>query len=145
MDIYWAHVAQHQWRWRYDWDGNRVEDIFDPTDQVARQTQRYGLFHAKDGDSTGQPPGVGNGYNIIPFGDPRSDIDFEHFYSNIGAKGFHNSNYEQDNAPGGSSRPRTVAAPRQDQRPQHEGTARLIACATPLPPRRSARPTTTRQ
>ena len=21
MDIYWAHVAQHQWRWRYDWDG----------------------------------------------------------------------------------------------------------------------------
>jgi hypothetical protein len=105
MDIYWAHVAQHQWRWRYDWDGNRVEDIFDPTDQVARQTKRYGLFHTKDGDSTGQPPGVGNGYNIIPFGDPRSDIDFQGFYTNIGAKGFHNSNYEQDNAPGGSADP----------------------------------------
>ena len=33
MDIYWAHVAQHQWRWRYDWDGKRVEDIFDPLGQ----------------------------------------------------------------------------------------------------------------
>ena len=41
MDIYWAHVAQHQYRWRYDWDGNRVEDIFDPLAQVARQTKRY--------------------------------------------------------------------------------------------------------
>ena len=105
MDIYWAHVAQHQWRWRYDWEGNRVEDIFDPPAQVAKQTQRYALFHAKDGDPTGEPPGVGNGYNFIPFGDSRSDIDFETFYSNIGAKGYHNSNYEQDNAPGGSADP----------------------------------------
>ena len=46
--------------WRYDWDGNRVEDIFDPLDQVARQTMRYALFHAKDGDRTAQPPGVEN-------------------------------------------------------------------------------------
>jgi hypothetical protein len=35
MDIYWAHVAQLQHRWRYDWDGNRVEDIFDPLATVA--------------------------------------------------------------------------------------------------------------
>ena len=105
MDIYWAHVAQHQWRWRYDWEGNRVEDIFDPTGQVARQTKRYGLFHTKDGDSTGQAPGIGDGYRIIPFGDPRSDINFEGFYKGIGAKGYHNSNYEQDNAPGGSADP----------------------------------------
>ncbi|MGH8835343.1 MAG: sugar phosphate isomerase/epimerase family protein [Actinomycetes bacterium] len=105
MDIYWAHVAQHQWRWRYDWEGNRVEDIFDPTDQVARQTKRYALFHAKDGDRTLEPPGVGNGYTFVPFGDPSSDIDFETFFSNIGAKGFHNPNYEQDNAPGGSADP----------------------------------------
>jgi sugar phosphate isomerase/epimerase len=105
MDIYWAHVAQHQWRWRYDWDGSRVEDIFDPLDQVATQTMRYALFHAKDGDRTDQPPGVGNGYNIIPFGDPRSDIDFETFFSDMGALGFHNPNYEQDNAPGGSADP----------------------------------------
>ncbi|WP_330186171.1 TIM barrel protein [Dactylosporangium sp. AC04546] len=105
MDVYWAHVAQHQHRWRYDWEGNRVEDIFDPTAQVAKQTKRYALFHAKDGDSTGQAPGVGDGYSWIPFGDPRSDINYTGFYSNIGAKGFHNSNYEQDNAPGGNADP----------------------------------------
>jgi hypothetical protein len=105
MDIYWAHVAQHQWRWRYDWEGNRVEDIFDPAAQVARQPQRYHLFHAKDGDATGEPPGVGNGYNFIPFGDPRSDIDFRTFYRTIGAKGHYNSNYEQDNAPGSNADP----------------------------------------
>jgi hypothetical protein len=105
MDVYWSHVAQHQWRWRYDWEGNRVEDIFDPGGQVRRQTKRYALFHAKDGDSTGEPLGVGNGYSFIPFGDPRSDIDFETFYRRIGARGFHNSNYEQDNAPGGSADP----------------------------------------
>jgi hypothetical protein len=105
MDIYWAHVAQHQHRWRYDWDGNRVEDIFDPLAQVARQTMRYALFHAKDGDRTAEPPGVGNGYTMIPFGDPRSDIAFGTFFKNIGARGYHNPNYEQDNAPGGTVDP----------------------------------------
>ena len=105
MDIYWAHVAQHRFQWRYDWEGNRVEDAFDPLAQVAQQTKRYALFHAKDGDRTEQAPGVGNGYNIIPFGDSRSDIDFETFFRNIGAKGFHNPNYEQDNAPGGAADP----------------------------------------
>jgi hypothetical protein len=105
MDIYWAHVAQHQWQWRYDWEGNRVEDIFDPLATVARQTQRYPLYHAKDGDATTQAPGVGDGYTMIPFGDPRSDIDFQTFFANQGGKGFHNPNYEQDNAPGGSADP----------------------------------------
>ncbi|MEU2552201.1 sugar phosphate isomerase/epimerase family protein [Streptomyces sp. NPDC014684] len=105
MDVYWAHVAQHQWRWRYDWEGNRVEDVFDPAAQVARQPQRYQLFHAKDGDATGEAPGVGNGYNFIPFGDPRSDIDYTTFYRGVGAKGHYNANYEQDNAPGGTSDP----------------------------------------
>jgi sugar phosphate isomerase/epimerase len=103
MDIYWAHVAQHQHRWRYDWDGNRVEDIFEPLAQVAQQTKRYPLFHAKDGEATGQEPGVGNGYGIVPFGD--GDIDFRTFFKNMGAKGYHNPNYEQDNAPGGSADP----------------------------------------
>lgn len=103
LDIYWAHVAQHQHRWRYDWEGNRVEDIFDPLEQVAKQTMRYPLFHAKDGVSTGQPPGVGNGYSFVPFG--TGDIDFQNFFSNMGARGYHNPNYEQDNAPGGSADP----------------------------------------
>jgi len=105
MDIYWAHVAQHQWRWRYDENGARVEDIFDPLATVARQTQRYPLYHAKDGDRTLDPPGVGNGYNFVPFGDASSDIDFETFFAGQGAKGYHNPNYEQDNAPGGSADP----------------------------------------
>jgi hypothetical protein len=111
MDIYWAHVAQHIHRWRYDWEGNRVEDIFDPLAQVQAQTMRYPLYHAKDGDSTGQAPGVGaisgtgtqgsnQGYTMIPFGDPRSDIDFATFFKEQGARGYHNPNYEQDNAPG---------------------------------------------
>jgi hypothetical protein len=105
MDIYWAHVAQHQHRWRYDWDGNRVEDIFDPLAQVAAQPMRYALYHAKDGDRTADPVGVGNGYTFIPFGDPRSDIDYGTFFENQGARGYHNPNYEQDNAPGGSADP----------------------------------------
>jgi Xylose isomerase-like TIM barrel len=103
MDIFWAHVAQHQWRWRYDWEGNRVEDIFDPLGQVAKQTIRYPLFHAKDGDRTTDPPGFGQGYAFDAFGE--GDIDFELFFSEMGARGYHNPNYEQDNAPGGSADP----------------------------------------
>ena len=105
MDIFWATVAQHRFRWYYDYDGNRVEQIFDPLAQVAVQTIRYPLYHAKDGDRTLDPPGVGNGYIFIPFGDPRSDIDFETFFKNQGARGYHNPNYEQDNAPGGAADP----------------------------------------
>jgi len=105
LDIYWAHVAQHQHRWRYDWEGSRVEDIFDPLAMVAAQTKRFALYHAKDGDRTTQAPGIGDGYTMVPFGDPRSDIDFQTFFAGQGAKGFHNPNYEQDNAPGGSADP----------------------------------------
>jgi hypothetical protein len=105
MDIYWAHVAQHKHRWRYDENGQRVQDIFDPLATVARQTHRYPLYHAKDGDRTADPLGVGNGYTMVPFGDPRSDIDYATFLRKQGAKGFHNPNYEQDNAPGGAADP----------------------------------------
>ena len=105
MDIYWAHVAQHRHRWRYDENGQRVEDIFDPLATVAKQTHRYPLYHAKDGDRTLDAPGVGNGYTMVPFGDPTSDIDYQNFFKNQGAKGSHNPNYEQDNAPGGPADP----------------------------------------
>ncbi len=105
MDIYWAHVAQHKHRWRYDENGRRVEDIFDPLAQVQKQVHRYPLYHAKDGDRTADAPGVGNGYTMVPFGDSRSDIDYQYFFKNQGAKGFHNPNYEQDNAPGGAADP----------------------------------------
>ena len=48
---------------------------------------------------------MGDGYTMIPFGDPRSDIDFATFFKEQGAKGYHNPNYEQDNAPGGGADP----------------------------------------
>ena len=72
---------------------------------MAKQTHRYPLYHAKDGDRTAEPLGVGNGYTMVPFGDPRSDIDYATFFTEQGAKGSHNPNYEQDNAPGGSADP----------------------------------------
>lgn len=105
LDIYWAHVAQHQHRWYYDHDGNRVEKIFDPLALVAGQSKRFALYHAKDGDKVPNALPSANGYNMVPFGDASSDIDFETFFANQGAKGFHNPNYEQDNAPGGAADP----------------------------------------
>ena len=105
MDIFWAYVAQHQHRWRYDWEGNRVEDIFDPLATVAARPKRFPLYHAKDGDKVPGATPTQNGYDMIPFGDPRSDIDFATFFKEQGAKGFHNPNYEQDNAPGGGADP----------------------------------------
>jgi hypothetical protein len=105
MDIYWSYVAQHQHRWRYDWDGNRVEDICDPLAQVQMQPKRYPLYHAEAGDSTGLPPGVGNGYNMCRFGGPRSDLDFATFCTNQGATGYHTPNYAQDHSPGGGGDP----------------------------------------
>jgi hypothetical protein len=105
MDIYWAHVAQHKHRWRYDANGKRVQDIFDPLETVKKQTHRYPLYHAKDGDRTADPVGVNNGYTMIPFGDPRSDIDYRTFLQRQGNRKFHNPNYEQDNAPGGPADP----------------------------------------
>lgn len=105
LDIFWAHVAQHQHRWFYDYDGNRVERIFDPLALVAGQTKRFALYHAKDGDAVPGAPPSQNGYTMIPFGDPRSDIDFGTFFKDQGSKGYHNPNYEQDNAPGGNADP----------------------------------------
>jgi sugar phosphate isomerase/epimerase len=103
LDLYWAHVAQHQHRWYYDWDGQRRELVFDPTAFTAANTKRIPLYHAKDGDRTTQAPGVGNGYEMVPFG--TGDIDFRRQFKEQGAKGYHNPNYEQDNAPGGTADP----------------------------------------
>jgi hypothetical protein len=105
LDIFWAHVAQHQHRWYYDYNGNRVERIFQPLDLVASQPMRFPLYHAKDGDKVDGAPPSANGYTMIPFGDPRSDIDYRTFFKQQGAKGYHNPNYEQDNAPGGAADP----------------------------------------
>ncbi|WP_261166887.1 sugar phosphate isomerase/epimerase [Microbacterium sp. Marseille-Q6965] len=93
MDIYWAHVAQYKHRSYTAPDGSQVTAVFDPAAVVAAQTQRFPLFHAKDGRINAATP---NGYDMVPFG--TGDIDYATFYRRIGAKGSHHSMYEQDNA-----------------------------------------------
>jgi sugar phosphate isomerase/epimerase len=101
MDIFWAYVAQFKHRTFTAPDGSTQTQVFDPLAVVQAQTKRFPLFHAKDGKSN---PDSGNGYDMVPFG--RGDIDYKNFFSNMGAKGYHNPMYEQDNAPGGDSDPR---------------------------------------
>jgi sugar phosphate isomerase/epimerase len=101
MDIYWAHVAQYKHHTYTAPDGSVVTGaIFDPAGVVAAQTERFPLFHAKDGkkDAT-----VANGYVMAPFG--LGDIDYSTFFRRVGAKGSHNPMWEQDTAPGGPANP----------------------------------------
>lgn len=100
MDIFWAHVAKHKHTAYTAPDGSTVTSVFNPLGVVQAQTQRFPLFHAKDGDSR---PDVPNGYEMVPFG--TGDIDYRTFLSQVGAKGYHNPMYEQDNAPGGAADP----------------------------------------
>lgn len=93
MDIYWAHVAQYRWHTYTAPDGTVLEDVFDPAATVAAQTTRFPLFHTKDGRINTALP---NGYEMVPFG--QGDIDYTTFFQTIGAKGYHNAMYEQDNA-----------------------------------------------
>jgi sugar phosphate isomerase/epimerase len=60
---------------------------------VAAQTTRFPLFHAKDGSIDTAVP---NGYETVTFG--TGDIDYTTFFQRIGALGYHNAMYEQDNA-----------------------------------------------
>jgi sugar phosphate isomerase/epimerase len=105
MDVYWAHVAQHRFREYTNPDGVLTEDIFDPAGLVSAEgnSQRYTIFHFKDGARTADPPGVGSGYTFVPFG--TGDIDFADFCDRIGQRNQKNPNWEQDNAPGGSANP----------------------------------------
>jgi sugar phosphate isomerase/epimerase len=103
MDVYWAHVAQHRWISYTNPDGVATPDIFDPGGLVAANSQRYPIFHFKDGTRTTDPPGVGNGYVFAPFG--LGDIDFASFVDRIGQRKEKNPNWEQDNAPGGTANP----------------------------------------
>jgi sugar phosphate isomerase/epimerase len=93
MDVYWAHVAQYRFQSFTAPDGTIVADVFDPAGLVAAQTTRFPLFHAKDGASR---PDLPAGYSIAPFG--QGVIDYTTFFQRIGAKGYHNAMYEQDNA-----------------------------------------------
>ncbi|MBA9005454.1 sugar phosphate isomerase/epimerase family protein [Thermomonospora cellulosilytica] len=100
MDIFWAHVARFKYHTFTAPDGSVQRAVFDPLAVVQAQPIRFPLFHAKDGRSN---PASGNGYDMVPFG--TGDIDYARFFSQMGAKGYHNPMYEQDNAPGGSANP----------------------------------------
>ena len=93
LDIYWAYVAQHRWHTYTDPDGTARTDILEPLAVVQAQTKRFPLFHAKDGRKN---PAVTDGYEMVPFG--QGDIDYKSFFAAMGAKGYHNPMYEQDNA-----------------------------------------------
>lgn len=103
LDVYWAAVAQHRFRWYYDHEGVRREQLFDFASYAATHEKRIPLYHAKDGDRTDQPAGVGNGFNIVPFG--TGDLDYREVFGGQAARGYRNPNYEQDNAPGGGADP----------------------------------------
>ena len=103
MDIYWAHVAQHRFRTYTNPDGEVVEDVFDPGGLVAANTMRYPLFHAKDGARRRSRPARAPATSWCR--SAQGDIDFQMFFDNMGAKGFHYPMYEQDNAPGGAADP----------------------------------------
>ncbi|MBY8873761.1 sugar phosphate isomerase/epimerase [Micromonospora sp. PLK6-60] len=100
MDIYWAHVAQHRFHTYTDPDGQLQTNVFDPLATVASRTQRFPLFHAKDGALR---PDLAAGYEMAPLG--QGDIDYGTFFKNMGAKGYHNPMWEQDTAPGGTADP----------------------------------------
>lgn len=94
MDIFWAHVAQYKFHTYTAHDGSQRENVFDPAALVRRNNKRYPLFHAKDGTVNTTN---GMGYDMVPFG--TGVIDYERFFTRVGAMNYHNPMVEQDNAP----------------------------------------------
>ncbi|MFF2654581.1 sugar phosphate isomerase/epimerase family protein [Streptomyces sp. NPDC058045] len=97
LDIFWAHVAQYKFHTYTAHDGSQQEKVFDPAGLASRNTNRYPLFHAKDGTVNTTN---GMGYDMVPFG--TGDIDYRKFFVRVGAKNYHNPMVEQDNAPSGT-------------------------------------------
>jgi sugar phosphate isomerase/epimerase len=100
MDIYWAYVARFKHRSYVDRFGATRTDLFDPILTVAPRTDRFPLFHAKDGDRASTQA---NGYVMTPLGE--GDINFQQFFEEIGEQNYHHANWEQDTAPGGAANP----------------------------------------
>ncbi|MEV4333432.1 sugar phosphate isomerase/epimerase family protein [Streptomyces sp. NPDC049597] len=94
LDVFWAHVAQYKFHTYTAHDGSQREQVFDPAGLVVRNTNRFPLFHAKDGVVNTQS---GWGYDMVPFG--TGDIDYRRFFTRVGAKNYHNPMVEQDTAP----------------------------------------------
>ena len=63
FDLFWAHVAQHQFHSYTAADGSTVEAAFDPAKQVASDPSRYVILHAKDGIRAPKTP---EGWVICP-------------------------------------------------------------------------------
>jgi sugar phosphate isomerase/epimerase len=101
LDLFWAHVAQHQFASYTAADGSTVQDVFDPAKQVAKDPSRYVILHAKDGI---RAPKSAEGWAICPFG--YGDLDLARFVrdSRIDRANTWWSS-EQDNADGGDADP----------------------------------------
>ena len=105
MDIYWAHVAQHKHRWRYDENGQACRghlrpagdrrDADAPVPALPRQGRR------PDDRSGGRRQWLHHG----PVRGSHERHRLPDLPQGAGAKGSHNPNYEQDNAPGGAADP----------------------------------------
>ena len=118
------YVAQHQHRWRYDVNGSgsRTSSIRWPRWRSKRIA--YPLYHAKDGDRTAQPVGVGNGYDMIPFG-TRAATSTTGRSSRAGGQGFAQPELRAGQRSWRRRRPGAVAALHRDQCRQHERASRL--------------------
>ena len=99
MDIFWGYAAQHRYQTFTDESGTVRTAIFDPIATVERHTQRFPLFHVKDGI----PADNADGFTMVPAG--TGVIPLKRLLDTIGKPGFRHPNYEQDNAPGGAAAP----------------------------------------
>jgi sugar phosphate isomerase/epimerase len=99
MDIYWGYVAQHRYQTYTDKRGVVRTSIFDPIHAVKERSHRFPLFHVKDG----VPADNADGYTFVPAG--TGVIPLQKLLDAVGDQGFRHPNYEQDNAPGGTTLP----------------------------------------
>jgi sugar phosphate isomerase/epimerase len=106
LDVYWAHVGQYRFSSRRDENGQLIPAPFDPLkDYVAKQPERFPLFHCKDGVYETTNP---NGLSFVDAGD--GNIDYEEFIRGVEeartrnwrlrrGRGYHFYGQERDDAP----------------------------------------------
>jgi sugar phosphate isomerase/epimerase len=79
LDVYWARVGQYRFSSRRDQAGQLIPAPFDPLkDYVAKQPERFPLFHCKDGVYETTNP---NGLTFVDAGD--GNIDYEEFIRGV--------------------------------------------------------------
>jgi sugar phosphate isomerase/epimerase len=99
MDIFWGYVARHRYQTFTDASGQTQTALFDPIRTVECHTNRFPLFHVKDGIPADNP----DGFTMVPAG--TGVVPLKQLLDTIGKAGFRHPNYEQDNAPGGAAAP----------------------------------------